>query len=91
MQRAKIRLAIYERLGVPPRERIAIGLGAHRLGMSIEDYFNHKAMGEKWCYFCRRWHGLRDFDKSRKRRDGIKGICRTGAKVYEYQGFRRAA
>ena len=77
------RARMYDRLGIGSKsERVAMGIGAKRHGMTVEDYVEQIRLGTKWCYRCRKFQPLRDFCKLHSRRDGKNTVCRTCRKRY---------
>lgn len=76
---------MYSALGVPKgSERLAAGVGARRLGITVREWVENRRDGRKWCFRCKSWKSVRDFDLCRTvRRDGRKGQCRLCCKVFE--------
>lgn len=74
-----------------PEHRIAIAIGAARLGISKADYRRHVAAGEKWCYACQRWQKVAEFGVRRSKQDGLNNICKRAEtdRVIAYQRRRR--
>lgn len=49
---------------------------ATRVGMSLEEYQQRQAAGEKWCTACKDWRPIADFHKDASRGDGLKASCK---------------
>lgn len=49
---------------------------AARLGLTLVEYDQHLAAGEKWCGGCREWHPRSAFATDRSRGDGLMPRCR---------------
>jgi hypothetical protein len=54
----------------------AIKIAAKRVGVPVDEYLAHMAIGEKWCYSCKRWHSRSIFTIDRSRHDGLAATCR---------------
>lgn len=48
---------------------------AIRLGMTIDEYLEKRAAGQKWCSGCKSWHPTQDFPRNRNRSDGLNAEC----------------
>jgi hypothetical protein len=49
---------------------------ATKLGITVEELAAHIKAGEKWCWRCRRWPLLAEFNRERGQPDGRAMICR---------------
>jgi 5-methylcytosine-specific restriction endonuclease McrA len=46
------------------------------VGVTLEVYLAHLAIGEKWCTRCKNWHSRDIFTKDSTRSDGLDASCR---------------
>ena len=51
-------------------------IAAKRIGVSLDVYLAHLAIGEKWCTRCKDWHSRDIFTKDITRSDGLDASCR---------------
>ena len=58
---------------VPRRIRAT---AAARLGVTLDEYDQRRANGQKWCGGCRAWQKLDQFATDRSRGDGLSPWCR---------------
>jgi hypothetical protein len=56
---------------------------ARRVGVSLIEYEQHVAAGEKWCYRCRAWHPVSAFGVDARRHDGLGTACRESKNRHE--------
>lgn len=49
---------------------------AKRLGLTLSEYEQRIAGGEKWCTTCKAWRQRADFVRDASRSDGLKAACR---------------
>ena len=52
-------------------------VAARRVGVSLGEYQQRVADGQKWCGGCRDWHPLAAFHIDASRGDGLAARCRT--------------
>jgi hypothetical protein len=52
---------------------------AARIGVTLDEYDQRRAAGEKWCTGCKQWHPHVDFNIDRSRGDGLGKWCRAFA------------
>lgn len=50
---------------------------AKRIGISVDEYQQHRSAGEKWCTKCKAWLPEPQFAKDSSRGDGLKSTCRS--------------
>jgi len=53
-----------------------IGRAARRAGVSVDEYEQRRAIGEKYCWDCRRWLLEASFGMDASRGDGFATRCR---------------
>jgi hypothetical protein len=56
-----------------------INVATHRIGVTLEEWLERRANGQKWCTFCKEWHLETDFPADRTRSDGKRAYCRLAA------------
>jgi 5-methylcytosine-specific restriction endonuclease McrA len=57
-------------------------IAARKAGVSVEEYAALRDAGRKWCYACKVWRPVIDYQADRSRSDGLACLCipcRTGA------------
>lgn len=54
----------------------ALKTAAKRIGLSVDEYLERQAAGDKWCFACKTWMPIPDFAHDRSRGDGLKASCR---------------
>jgi hypothetical protein len=67
---------------------------AARLGVTLAEYDQRRAAGEKWCTGCKQWHRRTLFTVDRSRSDGLAKWCLIYASVHDrakYQPTSRPA
>lgn len=57
--------------------RTAERAAATRLGITHEEWLDHRGRGEKWCTGCKAWHLATEFSRDAKRGDGRAPACRA--------------
>lgn len=58
------------------RNRGVLKTAAHRLGLTLGEYLERRARGEKHCRVCRGWLHISSFGVDASRGDGLASICR---------------
>jgi hypothetical protein len=58
-------------------------VAAKRVGVSIDEYTQRIAAGEKWCSQCRGWKSIDCFNVDRSRGDGLTTKCHACTRVKE--------
>lgn len=68
-------------------------IGAARLGVSVEEYTERRARGEKWCCTHREWMDASNFPKRSASADGLAARCdacnRETARMQYASGYQR--
>lgn len=49
---------------------------AKRIGVTLGEYLSRRSSGEKWCFICRRWLAIDDFNREASRGDGVHPKCK---------------
>lgn len=50
-------------------------LVANKAGVSLDEYKQRVAAGEKWCWSCREWKSIAEYGKDSSRYDGLASQC----------------
>ena len=61
--------------------------GASRLGISVEEYQQRVADGQRRCAGCHAWHPVSEFGRDRSTTDGLNRICRAYARAYQWRYY----
>ena len=62
-------------------------LAAKRCGVSLDEYTERTAKGEKWCTLCKEWHARTEFGKDSSRADGLTAQCSSGRFAFARQRY----
>jgi len=62
-------------------------IAAGRLGLSLEEYRAKRKTGLKWCWKCRSWRPVSQFNVDRSRGDGLYAACVRCRRVKQRKGW----
>lgn len=62
----------------------ALKTAARKAGVTLDEYNQRRAGGEKWCNRCSAWHRFSEFGRDVSRWDGLDAACKASRRgVYE--------